>query len=175
MLRLWCSLSVVISTVCTISVWEVVSRVSTISVSIAGVSVAVVSIPALWIRIRISFSLGNRMYYSSTVGIVSGIVESSVGVRIVAGVGVSISMRIVVRIGDYLGRFSLLYFCCRFLGFLNSLWCGVDIRVCSISIVSSQSIAIVIGVWVVSGMVVIDPWIGFGFRLCSCESKKSEN
>merc|ERR1711974_499160 len=110
------------------------------------------------------------MYYSSTVGIGSWIVESSVGVRIVAGVSIS------VRIGDYLGRFSLLYFCCRFLGgFLNSLWCGVDIGVCSISIVSSQSIAVVIGVWVVSGMVVIDPWIGFGFRLCSCESKKSEN
>merc|ERR1712020_158215 len=162
MLRLWCSLSVVISTVCTISVWVVVSRVSTISVSIAGVCVPVVSIPALWISIRISFSLGNRVHYTGTVCIVSGIVESSVGVRIVAGV--SISMRIVVRIGDYLGRFSLLYFCCGFLGFLNSLWCGVDIGVCS------QSIAVVIGVWAVSGMVVIDPWIGFGFRLCSCES-----
>merc|ERR1712020_781047 len=170
MLRLWCSLSVVISTVCTISVWVVVSRVSTISVSIAGVCVPVVSIPALWISFRISFSLGNRVHYTGTVCIVSGIVGSSVCVSIVAGV--SISMRIVVRIGNYLGRFGLLYFCCRFLGsFLNSLWCGVDIGVCSISIVSSQSIAVVIGVWVVSGMVVIDPWIGFGFRLCSCESK----
>merc|ERR1712020_882099 len=174
MLRLWCSLSVVISTVCTISVWVVVSRVSTISVSIAGVCVAVVSIPALWISIRISFSLGNRVYYTGTVGIVSGIVESRIGVRIVAGV--SISMRIVVRVGDDLWSFSLLYFCCRFLGgFLYSLWHGVDIGVCSISIVSSQSIAIVISIWVVSGMVVINPWIGFGFRLCSCESKKSEN
>merc|ERR1712020_126610 len=123
MLRLWCSLSVVISTVCTVSVWVVVSRVSTISVSIAGVSVAVVSIPALWVGIRISLSLGNRMHYTGTVGIVSGIMESSVGVRIVAGMGVSISMRIVVRIGDYLGSFSLLYFCCWLLcGFLFSLW-----------------------------------------------------
>merc|ERR1712020_642070 len=123
MLRLWCSLSVVISTVCTVSVWVVVSRVSTISVSIAGVSVAVVSIPALWIRIRISLSLGNGMHYTGTVGIVSGIVKSSVGERIVASMGVSISMRIVVRIGDYLGSFSLLYFCCWLLcGFLFSLW-----------------------------------------------------
>merc|ERR1711934_312619 len=132
------------------------------SVSIAGVSVAVVSIPALWIRIRISLSLGNRMHYSGTVGIVSGIVESSVCVRMVA-MGVTISMRIVVRIGDYLGSFSLLYFCCLLFNFLLNLWRSVDIRVCSIPIVSSQSIAVVIGIWVVSGMVVINPWIGFGF------------
>ena len=155
----------------------VVSRVSTISVSIAGVSVAVVSIPALWIGIRISLSLGNGMHYTGTVGIVSGIVEPSVGVRMVGmGVaGVTISMRIVVRIGDYLGSFSLLYFCCLLFNFLLNLWRSVDIGVCSIPIVSSQSIAVVIGIWVVSGMVVINPWIGFGFRLCSCESKKSEN
>merc|ERR1712080_804145 len=126
-------------------------------VSIAGVCVAVVSIPALWIRIRISLSLGNRMHYTGTVGIVSGIVESSVGVRMV-GMGVTsvtISMRIVVRIGDYLGSFSLLYFCCLLLNFLFNLWRGVDIGVCSISIISSQSIAVVIRVWMVSGVVVI--------------------
>ena len=142
--------------------------------------VAVVSIPALWIGIRFSLSLGNSVHYTGTVGIVSGIVKSSVGVRIVAmGVtSVTISMRIVVRIGDYLGSFSLLYFCCL-LDFLLNLWRGVNIGVMAISICSicSQSVTVIVRVWVVSGVVIIKPWIGFGFgfRLCYCESKKSEN
>lgn len=158
-----------------------VSRVSTISVISIMIWVAVISIPALRIGIRFSLSLGNRMYYWARLGVVSGIMESSVGVRMV-----TISMRIAIAIGvrvcidEWLDFFDLLHLWLRDFD-LRSLWQSVGIRiVISVRISMSQCITIitiVVRVWLVSGVVVIIPWIGFGFgfRLCYCESKKSEN
>jgi hypothetical protein len=157
-----------------IGVWVVVSRIA-ITTTIT-IWVAVISIPALWISIRFGcrfgLSLGYCMYHSSAVGIVSGQVIPGPGVCVRMVAIVTIGIRMIIRMGidEWLDLFLFHLWLLDYLSLFLSLWQGgVDVRV----VVVVQS-SIVVGVWVCVGIVVI-LWISFGFRLCYCESKKSEN
>ena len=164
--------SISVAIISGVGIWVMVS----ISVAAVGIwGVAGISVPAL--RVSFSLSLGNGVYYSSTVGIVFGnsvgvggrSVLVSIGVRIDPSISIRMSVGVSIRmsIGD-----NFLFLRHLFL-FFYFYWLNHS----GVHIWGGETIAI--GVWMnsMAVCVVIKVWIGFrlGFWVSKCKTKNRKN